>query len=80
MVARWRERDEREAFRVYLSESVRLMAQGKWLKEPFLSIVNGGAGDGSEAEDTRGGDRDRRRHHRADGIEGGLGEPSRPDD
>ena len=51
-----RERDEREAFRVYLSESVRLMAQGKWLKEPFLSIVNGGAGDGSEAEDTRGGD------------------------
>ena len=34
MVARWRERDEREAFRVYLSESVRLMAQGKWLKEP----------------------------------------------
>ena len=32
------------------------MAQGKWLKEPFLSIVNGGAGDGSEAEDTRGGD------------------------
>ena len=52
MVARWRERDEREAFRVYLSESVRLMAQGKWLKEPFLSIVNGG----SEAEDTRGGD------------------------
>ena len=50
MVARWRERDEREAFRVYL------MAQGKWLKEPFLSIVNGGAGDGSEAEDTRGGD------------------------
>ena len=56
MVARWRERDEREAFRVYLSESVRLMAQGKWLKEPFLSIVNGGAGDGSEAEDTRSGD------------------------
>ena len=49
MVARWRERDEREAFRVYLSESVRLM-------EPFLSIVNGGAGDGSEAEDTRSGD------------------------
>mgnify|MGYP000009769932 FL=1 len=56
MVARWRERDEREAFRVYLSESVRLMAQGKWLKESFLSIVNGGAGDGSEAEDTRSGD------------------------
>lgn len=55
MVARWRERDEREAFRVYLSESVRLMAQGKWLKEPFLSIVNGG-GDGFEAEETRGGD------------------------
>ena len=50
MVARWRERDEREAFRV------RLMAQGKWLKEPFLSIVNGDAGDGSEAEDTRSGD------------------------
>lgn len=56
MVARWRERDEREAFRVYLSESVRLMAQGKWLKEPFLSIVNGGAGGGSEAEDTHSGD------------------------
>lgn len=55
MVARWRERDEREAFRVYLSESVRLMAQGKWIKEPFLSVVNGGAG-GSEAEDTRSGD------------------------
>lgn len=55
MVARWRERDEREAFRVYLSESVRLMAQGKWIKEPFLSVVNGGAGE-SEAEDTRSGD------------------------
>ncbi len=54
MVARWRERDEREAFRVYLSESVRLMAQGKWIKEPFLSVVNGG--DRSEAEDTRSGD------------------------
>lgn len=56
MVARWRERDEREAFRVYLSESVRLMAQGKWIKEPFLSVVKGGAGEGSKAEDMRSGD------------------------
>lgn len=56
MLARWRERDEREAFRVYLSESVRLMAQGKWIKEPFLSVVKGGAGDESEAGDARSGD------------------------
>ena len=56
MVARWRERDEREAFRVYLSESVRHMAPGKWRKEPVQSHGNGDAGDGSEAEDTRSGD------------------------